>query len=176
MNGPNTDRNARIFLAGRKRTALRITFWGSNTDRNAQSFRYGFRVFNCTAPLSCRFPGRPDTSTFRARVHGGISFFSHRAPGMGNFVNSEGRGAVSYFSRKPQTHRQSRKMRTKPRLSSRFCLFCGAKLAKPSPVTCPVRRLSTLNRYFWVLEPQSLVGFSGAERGGGVSFSRLGGS
>ena len=43
-------------------------------------------------------------------------------------------GGELFFSRKPITHRQNRKIRTKPRLSSsRFCLFCGAKQAKTSP-------------------------------------------
>ena len=58
-------------------------------------------------------------------------------------------------------------MRTKPRLSSRFCLlFCGAKQTK----TSPVRRLSTSYSIFLVLEPQNLVSFNGAGRGGGVFF------
>ena len=174
---------------GQTRTEMRVFFWPVENERRfvlpfGGRIQTGMRNHSdmgsvyLTALRHCRAASRGG----RTRAHSarafmaGFSFFSHRAPGMGNFVNSEGRGAVSYFSRKPQTHRQSRKMRTKPRLSSRFCLFCGAKLAKPSPVTCPVRRLSTLNRYFGVLEPQSLVGFSGAERGGGVSFSRLGGS
>ena len=39
---------------------------------------------------------------------------------------------------------QNCQMRTEMRLSSRFCLFCGAKQAK----TSPVRRLSTLNSDF----------------------------
>ena len=45
-----------------------------------------------------------------------------------------------------------------------FCLFCGAKQAK----TSPVRRLSTLYSIFLVLEPQNLVSFNGA--GKGVAF------
>ena len=54
-------------------------------------------------------------------------------------------------------------MRTKPRVSSRFPLFCGAKQAK----TSPVRRLGTLiNSNLGVLEPQNLISFNCTERAG----------
>ena len=41
-----------------------------------------------------------------SNAHGGrFFFFSYRAAGMGNLVNSEGRW-VFFFSRKPESHRQ----------------------------------------------------------------------
>ena len=54
------------------------------------------------------------------------------------------------------------------RLSSRCCLFCGAKQAKSSPV----RRLCTLNERNLGFRAAKLDYFNGAERGGGVNFSR----
>ena len=63
----------------------------------------------------------------------GFLLFSCRAPGMGNLANSGGGGELIF--------RGEPKIRTTMRLSSRFCVFCGAKQAK----TSPVRRLSTLN-------------------------------
>ena len=66
----------------------------------------------------------------------GFFLFSCRADGMRSLVNSE--GAVIEFSRKPKTHRQKAKIRTNPRLSSRFCLFCGAKkTGKNQPGAAP---------------------------------------
>ena len=62
-------------------------------------------------------------------------------------------------------------MRTKPRLSSRFCLFCSAKQAK----TSLVRRLRTSNSVFWgggggrVRAAIFVVAFDGTEMSGGVN-------
>ena len=57
--------------------------------------------------------------------------FLCRAAGMKNLIDSGGRYFFIYGNRNPG----------KMRLSSRFCVFCGAKREK----TSPVRRLSTLN-------------------------------
>ena len=73
---------------------------------------------------------------------------------MGNLINSGG-GWVTMvmFCGNKKKHRQNREMRTKTRLSSHFCLFCGAKQAK----TSPVRRLRISNYDFSnsVLEPET---------------------
>ena len=55
--------------------------------------------------------------------------FSCRAAGMGNLINSFG-GRWVGFSRETQ-------IRTAMRLSSRFCVFCGAKPVKAEPGAAP---------------------------------------
>ena len=85
------------------------------------------------------------------------------------------RGGELAFSVGTQNTQAKPQIRAKPRLSSRFCLFCGAELAKNSPV----RRPSTLNSDLGGraggrggVEPQNLISFNGEEWGGGVNFSR----
>ena len=85
------------------------------------------------------------------RGHGGI--FLVFMPGDRHVELGQFRAAVSYFfAETPSTQAINRKMRTKPRLPSCFCLFCGAKQAN----TSPVRHLSTLNSAF--------LGFKAAKR------------
>ena len=92
-----------------------------------------------------------------APCHGVIFLLLCRAAGMGSLINSG--GVVIFFAENPQhTGKPANcgEHLTKPRLSSRFCLFCSAKQAKPSPV----RRLSTLNSEFRSLKPQNLTRFN----------------
>ena len=74
-------------------------------------------------------------SEFRHLGMAGFLLFSCRAAGMSYLTNSGGRWVN--FSRGGGNRI---KMRL---LSSRFCVFCGEKQAK----TSPVRRLSTLNEW-----------------------------